>query len=233
MFAGPAAAIAVAAPIAYSMMHGYQRKRIDVFLDPESDPLGAGYHISPVEDRDRIGRHLGQGLPPGQPEPPRLSARGPYRFRLRDHGRGMGPGRRGAADPRLRAGDPLGHAGQRQRPDPLRAARRGRPVGDDLLLRLDQSDDGHGPGAGGRRAVAAGQLRRIGGDDRDAVPRPADGARAAAADGVADSSDRLKSADGCAPFARHATGAPFAGRDAAAHLPPVWTHSSVGRAADS
>ena len=28
------------------MMHGYQRKRIDVFLDPESDPLGAGYHIT-------------------------------------------------------------------------------------------------------------------------------------------------------------------------------------------
>ena len=27
-------------------MHGYQRKRIDVFLDPESDPLGAGYHIA-------------------------------------------------------------------------------------------------------------------------------------------------------------------------------------------
>jgi rod shape determining protein RodA len=46
LFAGPAVAIAVAAPIAYGMMHGYQRKRIDVFLDPESDPLGAGYHIA-------------------------------------------------------------------------------------------------------------------------------------------------------------------------------------------
>jgi len=46
IFAGPAAAIAVAAPIAYGMMHGYQRKRIDVFLNPESDPLGAGYHIA-------------------------------------------------------------------------------------------------------------------------------------------------------------------------------------------
>jgi rod shape determining protein RodA len=46
LFVAPAAAIAVAAPIAYSMLHGYQRKRIDVFLDPESDPLGAGYHIA-------------------------------------------------------------------------------------------------------------------------------------------------------------------------------------------
>jgi rod shape determining protein RodA len=46
LFVGPAAAIGVAAPIVYGMMHGYQRKRIDVFLDPESDPLGAGYHIA-------------------------------------------------------------------------------------------------------------------------------------------------------------------------------------------
>ena len=28
------------------MMHEYQRKRVLIFLDPESDPLGAGYHIS-------------------------------------------------------------------------------------------------------------------------------------------------------------------------------------------
>ena len=46
IFLAPAAAIAIAAPIAYNMLHGYQRKRIDVFLDPESDPLGAGYHIA-------------------------------------------------------------------------------------------------------------------------------------------------------------------------------------------
>jgi rod shape determining protein RodA len=46
IFIVPAGAIAVAAPIAYGMLHGYQRKRIDVFLDPESDPLGAGYHIA-------------------------------------------------------------------------------------------------------------------------------------------------------------------------------------------
>jgi rod shape determining protein RodA len=46
LFMAPAAAVAVAAPVAYGMMHGYQRKRIDVFLNPESDPLGAGYHIA-------------------------------------------------------------------------------------------------------------------------------------------------------------------------------------------
>jgi rod shape determining protein RodA len=46
LFVAPASVIAVAAPIVYGMMHGYQRKRIDVFLDPESDPQGAGYHIA-------------------------------------------------------------------------------------------------------------------------------------------------------------------------------------------
>jgi rod shape determining protein RodA len=39
---GVAAAIM---PFVWSMMHGYQKMRLVAFLDPESDPLGAGYHI--------------------------------------------------------------------------------------------------------------------------------------------------------------------------------------------
>ena len=38
-------AAAAAAPIAYSHLHDYQRQRILTFMDPESDPLGAGYNI--------------------------------------------------------------------------------------------------------------------------------------------------------------------------------------------
>ena len=34
-----------AAHIVYNHLHDYQRARIDTFLDPESDPLGAGYNI--------------------------------------------------------------------------------------------------------------------------------------------------------------------------------------------
>jgi rod shape determining protein RodA len=37
--------IALAAPIAYHHLHDYQRARITTFLNPESDPLGAGYNI--------------------------------------------------------------------------------------------------------------------------------------------------------------------------------------------
>lgn len=39
------AAAAIVAPIAYEHLHDYQRARINTFLDPESDPLGAGYNI--------------------------------------------------------------------------------------------------------------------------------------------------------------------------------------------
>jgi len=39
------AAIGLAAPLAYSHLHDYQRARITTFLNPENDPLGAGYNI--------------------------------------------------------------------------------------------------------------------------------------------------------------------------------------------
>ena len=35
----------VSAPVVWHLLHDYQRRRILTFLDPESDPLGAGYHI--------------------------------------------------------------------------------------------------------------------------------------------------------------------------------------------
>jgi len=45
-FMSAAGAAAVAGPILFAMMHEYQRKRVLIFMDPEADPLGAGYHIS-------------------------------------------------------------------------------------------------------------------------------------------------------------------------------------------
>ncbi len=44
-FAGAAAAAAIAAPIVYDNLRDYQRQRILTFLNPEADPLGAGYNI--------------------------------------------------------------------------------------------------------------------------------------------------------------------------------------------
>jgi rod shape determining protein RodA len=61
VFLAPAAAIAAAIPIVYTMLHSYQRKRIDTFLDPESDPLGTGYHISQSKIAIGSGGIFGKG----------------------------------------------------------------------------------------------------------------------------------------------------------------------------
>ena len=38
------AAIGAAVPVAWHFMHDYQRQRLLTFMDPSTDPLGAGYH---------------------------------------------------------------------------------------------------------------------------------------------------------------------------------------------
>lgn len=40
-----AAGLGAIAPLVWSSLHGYQRRRIEIFLEPDRDPLGAGYHI--------------------------------------------------------------------------------------------------------------------------------------------------------------------------------------------
>lgn len=42
---GGAVAIGALAPIFWSLLHDYQRRRVMILLDPTQDPLGAGYHI--------------------------------------------------------------------------------------------------------------------------------------------------------------------------------------------
>ncbi|WP_419814066.1 rod shape-determining protein RodA [Glacieibacterium sp.] len=46
LFLGAGAAVGAALPVAWTMLHDYQRKRVLIFMDPASDPLGAGYHIT-------------------------------------------------------------------------------------------------------------------------------------------------------------------------------------------
>jgi len=45
MFGVVIAAGLAAVPVIWQFLHGYQRSRILTFLNPERDPLGAGYHI--------------------------------------------------------------------------------------------------------------------------------------------------------------------------------------------
>lgn len=44
LLVGAGVAVGAAAPIFWSMLHDYQRKRIEILFDPFQDPLGAGYH---------------------------------------------------------------------------------------------------------------------------------------------------------------------------------------------
>lgn len=61
-FASAGAAGAAALPVLFSMLHDYQQKRVLIFLDPESDPLGAGYHISQSKIAIGSGGIFGKGF---------------------------------------------------------------------------------------------------------------------------------------------------------------------------
>ena len=49
-------------PVAWHFLHDYQKKRVLVFMDPESDPLGAGYHITQSKIALGSGGILGKGF---------------------------------------------------------------------------------------------------------------------------------------------------------------------------
>jgi rod shape determining protein RodA len=60
------AAALVAAPIAFfALLHDYQRNRVFTFLDPESDPLGTGYHITQSKIAIGSGGLTGKGFGEG------------------------------------------------------------------------------------------------------------------------------------------------------------------------
>ena len=49
-------------PIAWRFLREYQKRRVLIFLDPESDPLGSGYHLLQSQMAVTSGGLLGQGL---------------------------------------------------------------------------------------------------------------------------------------------------------------------------
>ncbi|MES2058447.1 MAG: FtsW/RodA/SpoVE family cell cycle protein, partial [Pseudomonadota bacterium] len=63
LFLGGALALGAAIPLAVNfVLHDYQRHRILVFLNPESDPLGTGYHISQSKIAIGSGGIFGKGF---------------------------------------------------------------------------------------------------------------------------------------------------------------------------
>jgi rod shape determining protein RodA len=62
-FVGAGAAGVVIAPLAYFFaLHDYQRARVTTFLNPESDALGTGYHITQSQIAIGSGGILGKGF---------------------------------------------------------------------------------------------------------------------------------------------------------------------------
>ena len=61
-FVGTVALISAVFPVAFHSMRPYQQKRISIFLDPESDPLGAGYHITQSKIAIGSGGLFGKGF---------------------------------------------------------------------------------------------------------------------------------------------------------------------------
>lgn len=62
-FIAAGAAAAIAAPLAFfTLLHDYQRNRVLTFLDPESDPLGTGYHITQSKIAIGSGGLFGKGF---------------------------------------------------------------------------------------------------------------------------------------------------------------------------
>ena len=55
------AAAAVALPLLPHLLHGYQRRRLEIFLDPAQDPLGAGYNLLQARIAVGSGGWFGQG----------------------------------------------------------------------------------------------------------------------------------------------------------------------------
>lgn len=58
---GAVVALAAAAPILWTRLHDYQRQRVLTFLDPETDPLGTGYHITQSKIAIGSGGLFGKG----------------------------------------------------------------------------------------------------------------------------------------------------------------------------
>lgn len=62
MFTVAGGAALAALPIAWGMMHEYQRNRVLIFMNPESDPLGTGYHITQSKIALGSGGVFGKGF---------------------------------------------------------------------------------------------------------------------------------------------------------------------------
>lgn len=62
LFFAAGGTLLAALPVVWAFMHDYQRNRVLIFLNPESDPLGTGYHITQSKIAIGSGGIFGKGF---------------------------------------------------------------------------------------------------------------------------------------------------------------------------
>ena len=71
-----------ALPLAWTLMHDYQRERILTLIDPSTDPLGKGFHTLQAMIAIGSGGVSRQGLDAGHADAPRIHSRAHQRLHL-------------------------------------------------------------------------------------------------------------------------------------------------------
>ena len=157
----------LAAPVGWHYLKPYQRDRLVSFLNPQSDPLGSGYHIIQSEIAIGSGGAWGKGFLKGTqarlnflPEQTTDFIFAVFAEEFGFFGSIVLLGLYSALD-RARRMDRASRARS------LRHAARDRLDRHRLLAGRDQHRDGDRDAAGGRNHAAAGQLRRIVADRDD------------------------------------------------------------------
>ena len=156
----------------WHFLHDYQRERVLTFLNPQTDPLGAGYHI--IQSRSRIGSGgvFGKGWMNGSQAQLEFLPERSTDFIFAVVGEEFGllglilllalycSSSRARSGSRCRPRTPTRDCWPEHRADLLR-------------LRVHQRRHGERTAAGGGRAAAAGELRRhLGGDAAGRVRYP-------------------------------------------------------------
>ena len=178
LFVGGGALVAAAIPIIYNfVLHDYQRNRVAIFLDPEADPLGAGYHISQSKIAIGSGGVFGKGFLNGTQSHLDYLPEGHTDFVFATMAEewglfgGIGIIIGFALVIRWGLGVAIDATSRFAR---LTAAGLTSTI---FFYVAHQPDDGDGPRPGRRHPAAALFLRRIGDDDGDDLPRLPDGDR--------------------------------------------------------
>ena len=167
---------AVGAWFGWSFMHDYQRKRVLTFLNPQTDPLGAGYHIIQSQIAIGSGGVFGKGWMNGSQAQLEFLPERSTDFIFAVIGEEFGL--LGLLVLLVLYVFVVSRARLPRHADPghLRAAARRQHRAHLLRVRVHQRRHGHGTAAGGRRAAAAGELRRQFGRDAPGRVRYSHGA---------------------------------------------------------